>query len=128
MPLRLDFSQVQGGDFEPIPEGDYLVEIEKVEHKHSQSGNEMLQMTFNVVEGEYAGRKVFDNYVLTQAALWKLKSLFVALGKDVSGIAEFEPDELIGNKFIATVSVEEYNGNENNRIKKHKKAPGVILS
>jgi hypothetical protein len=125
--IKLDFSEVQGGDFEPIPEGDYLVEIEEVKEKESNSGNQMLQMKFNVVEGEYEGRKIFDNYVLTQKALWKLKNLFVALEKDVSGIAEFDPKDLEGMKFLATVTIEEYQGNENNRIKKHKKAPGVVI-
>ena len=128
MAIRLDFSNIEGGEFEPIPAGDYLVEIEKCEAKTSSSGNDMLTMTFNVVEGDYAGRKIFDNYVLTEKALWKLKSLFVALGEDVDGILEFDPSDLIGQTFLATVSIEESPGYDPaNRIKKHKKAPGIVL-
>lgn len=128
MAIRLDFSNIEGGEFEPIPAGDYLVEIEKCEEKMSSSGNNMLAMTFNVVEGDYAGRKIFDNYVLTEKALWKLKSLFVALGEDVDGILEFDPSDLIGQTFLATVSIEESPGYDPaNRIKKHKKAPGIVL-
>jgi len=71
MTIKLDFSNVTGGNFEPIPAGDYVVEIEKVENRTAKSGNEMLSLTFNVVEGEYEGRKIFDLYVLTEKALWK---------------------------------------------------------
>lgn len=127
--IKLDFSNVEGGNFDPVPAGDYLVEIEKFEETTSTSGNQMIKATFKIVEGEYEGRKIFDNYVLNQNSLWKLKSLFVALGEDVSGMAEFSPDDFVGKKFLATVSIEESAGYDpTNRIKKHKKAPGVVLA
>ena len=121
--IKLDFSNVTGGNFEPLPAGDYKLEIEKVEEKTSKAGNPMLNVTFNVVDHEeYEGRKVFDLYVLTEKALWKLKDLFIAIGKDVDGIIEFDPQDLVGEMFIGNITVEESDGYDpQNRIKKHKK-------
>ena len=121
MTIKLDFSNVTGGNFEPIPAGDYVVEIEKVENRTAKSGNEMLSLTFNVVEGEYEGRKIFDLYVLTEKALWKLKDLLVAVGVDTEGMVDLDVDDLVGEVFTATVEIQESPGYDpQNRIKRHK--------
>lgn len=121
--IKLDFSNITGGDFEPIPAGDYTLEIEEVKEQVSKAGNQMLNITFSVIdEGEYKGRKIFEHYVLTEKALWRLKELFIALGKDVDGVVAFDPQELVGEIFIGNVIIEESEGYEpRNRIKKHKK-------
>lgn len=123
--IKLDFSNVTGGNFEPLPAGDYKLEIEKVEERVSKAGNPMLNMTFNVIDHEkYEGRKVFDLYVLTEKALWKLKDLFIAIGKGVDGVVEFDPQELVGEVFIGNITIEENEGYDpQNRIKTHKKLP-----
>lgn len=121
--IKLDFSNITGGDFEPIPAGDYTLEIEEVKEQVSKAGNQMLNITFSVIdEGEYKGRKIFEHYVLTEKALWRLKELFIALGKDVDGVVSFDPQELVGEIFIGNVIIEESEGYEpRNRLKKHKK-------
>ena len=121
MTIKLDFSNVTGGNFEPIPAGDYTVEIEKVENRTAKSGNEMLSLTFNVMEGEYEGRKIFDLYVLTEKALWKLKDLLVAVGVDTEGMVDLDIDDLVGEVFVANVEIQESPGYDpQNRIKRHK--------
>lgn len=121
--IKLDFSNITGGGFEPIPAGDYTLEIEEVKEQVSKAGNQMLNITFSVIdEGEYKGRKIFEHYVLTEKALWRLKELFIALGKDVDGVVAFNPQELVGEIFIGNVIIEESEGYEpQNKIKKHKK-------
>lgn len=121
--IKLDFSNITGGDFEPIPAGDYTLEIEEVKEQVSKAGNQMLNITFSVIdEGEYKGRKIFEYYVLTEKALWRLKELFIALGKDVDGVVAFDPQELVGEIFIGNITIEESEGYEpQNKIKKHKK-------
>lgn len=121
--IKLDFSNITGGDFEPIPAGDYTLEIEEVKEQVSKAGNQMLNITFSVIdEGEYKGKKIFEYYVLTEKALWRLKELFIALGKDVDGVVAFDPQELVGEIFIGNITIEESEGYEpQNKIKKHKK-------
>ena len=121
MAITLDFSNVTGGNYEPIPTGDYVVEIEKVENRTAKSGNAMLNITFNVMEGEHEGRKVFDFYVLTEKALWKLKDLLVAVGVDTEGMVDLDAEDLVGEVFVANIEIQQSPGYDpQNRIKRHK--------
>lgn len=122
MGISLDFSSVQG--YDPLPKGGYIVRIEKVEETTSQSGNAMLNMAFEVLEGEYASRKIFENYVLKENCLWKLQSLLAAVGVSTDGVVDLDPqNELLGKVFIASVEVTQYNGQDRNNVSKHEAAP-----
>jgi hypothetical protein len=50
------------GSFEPMPVGDYVVVIESSEKKKATTGdnNYYLQFVYNVIDGDFKGRKVFD--------------------------------------------------------------------
>lgn len=110
--LNLDFSNVPNR--EPLEEGIYVITISKVEEKIAKSGNPMLTVEFDV-EGN---RKLWDNYVLTDAALWKLKELCEAVGMDTSQVLNFEPTDIVGLQVQAKIIQEEYNGDIVNRVKK----------
>lgn len=115
--LNLDFSSVTSRD--PLPDGIYEVSIAKVEQTTSKSsGNPMLKVEFNVTSEGYTGRKLWSNYVLTQAAMWKVKELFSSLGLDTSAVVEMDTDELIGLTCQAKVTQREYDGNVQNEIQK----------
>lgn len=119
--INLDFSNVTGGNFDPIPAGDYVLEIEDIEERVSKSGNDMLNITFSVAEGEYEGRKIFEFYVLTEKALWKLKDLFIALGIDTDGMVNVDIEDLVGEMLIGNVEIQEQKGYDpSNKIKRHK--------
>ena len=52
--------------FEPVPAGEYLVEIIESDAVQTKSGNgERLTLTLEIIEGEYRGRKIWDgiNYL-----------------------------------------------------------------
>jgi hypothetical protein len=72
-----------GGGFEALKAGEYEAVISKTEVKVSSGGNDMIsvQLTIrNDVEQEYGGRKVFDNYVATEKAMFKFHQVAKALG------------------------------------------------
>jgi hypothetical protein len=49
------------GGFNPLPAGSYLCVISKSEMKPTKAGNgEYLSITLDVIEGQFAGRKIFD--------------------------------------------------------------------
>lgn len=52
------------GDFEPLPDGQYEVEVEKMELKESSKGDPMLSIWFKVIAGEHEGQKLFYNKVM----------------------------------------------------------------
>ena len=113
--LNLDFSSVPSR--EPLEEGVYHLQIAKVEETNSSTGNPMLKVEYNVL-GVEGNRKLWDNYLLIDKCLWKVKELFDALGIDTSNLVEMDVNELIGMEVQAKVIQEPYNGDIMNRVKK----------
>ena len=115
MAINLDFSSVPSR--EPLEEGVYHLQIAKVEETNSSTGNPMLKVEYNVL-GVEGNRKLWDNYVLIDKCLWKVKELFDALGIDTSELVEMDVTELVGLEVQAKVIQETYNGDIMNRVKK----------
>ena len=113
--LNLDFSSVPSR--EPLEEGVYNLTIAKVEEANSSTGNPMLKIEYDV-NGVEGNRKLWDNYVLIDKCMWKLKELFDALGIDTSEIVEMDVTELVGMQVNAKVIQETDNGDIVNRVKK----------
>lgn len=113
--MNLDFSSVPSR--EPLEEGIYSLTIAKAEETTSSTGNPMLKIEFDV-NGVEGNRKLWDNYVLIDKCMWKLKELFDALGIDTEGIVEMDVAELQGLQVNAKVIQETYNGDVVNRVKK----------
>lgn len=113
--MNLDFSSVPSR--EPLEEGVYQLRIAKAEEKLAKTGTPMLAVEYDVV-GVDGNRKLWDNYPLTDAALWKLQELMKALGFDTSAVVSLEPSELTGMEVNAKVIQEDYQGEMVNRVKK----------
>ena len=113
--LNLDFSSVPSR--EPLEEGVYHLRIAKVEETNSSTGNPMLKVEYDIVDVD-GGRKLWDNYVLIDKCLWKVKELFDAIGVDTSELVEMDVTELVGMEVNGKVIQETYNGDIVNRIKK----------
>ena len=113
--LNLDFSSIPSR--EPLEEGVYHLRIAKVKETTSSTGNPMLKVEYDVVDVE-GGRKLWDNYVLIDKCLWKVKELFDAIGVDTSELVEMDVTELVGMEVNGKVIQETYNGDIVNRIKK----------
>lgn len=64
--LAADVKYVEenGMDFEPLPNGAYEVEVEKMELTTSKKGDPMLTIWFKVVQGDYEGKRIFYNKVM----------------------------------------------------------------
>ncbi len=68
-----------------VPDGKYQVRVERVDLTHSQAGDPMLKWDLIVLSGQYTGRHVFKNAVITQKSIpfvkGDLKTLNVQLPK-----------------------------------------------
>jgi hypothetical protein len=113
--LNLDFSSVPSR--EPLEEGLYELTVAKAEETTSSTGNPMIKVEFDV-DG-FEGRKLWDNFVLIEKTLWKVKEFFEAIGLDTEEVVEMDVAELVGASMKAKVFQEEYNGDIQNRIKKY---------
>ena len=101
---------------EPIPEGQYVAKIASAELKQSSKGNDMIELVFEVTEGEYAGRKLWDYLVLTDNSLWKVKRYVSRLLGLESG-NEFEVKEFEGIQCLVTVGIKEGRQGPGNEVR-----------
>ena len=76
--MKLDFTNVEA--YVKCAEGQHVVKLGEIEEGESQAGNPMLSATFQVVKGPSTGAKLYDNFVLTEKALWKLQSFLMSVG------------------------------------------------
>ena len=120
---KIDFSQIDDvQDFSPLPDGKYLCKLKEVEESETQNRDEMWKLRFEVVEGKYTGRIIFDNMVFSEAALKRVKLICSRLGLAVSGEVDLSPSALKGRRCHVSVLTEEYEDDENN-IKKRNIVP-----
>lgn len=116
---KLDMSNVE--TYTKMSEGIHRVKIVACEDKTTQAGDDMIMMTFEAVNGADKGCRVFDNFVLTDKALWKLKQLLQALGVKCDGKIVLDTDKLIGKQCDAEVFHEEYNGQTRAKVNEYTK-------
>lgn len=121
---KLDFSNVEA--YIKCAEGQHIVKLVEMEETESQAGNDMLSATFQVVKGQSTGAKLYDNFVLTEKALWKLQSFLIAVGMKADGKMVLDIDKLIGKTCIVEVEHEEYEGKTRARIQEFKKLSATV--
>lgn len=70
--------------FEVLPDGNYDLKIADVQlTKTKESNKPMLKITFEVVGGEYAGKKIFENAVLdSRRGQFLVNQIETAIGGD----------------------------------------------
>lgn len=117
--MRVDFTGVSSG-FEKIEPGTYGARVEKIEQKMSQNNKPYLNWTFQLMGGDYDGRKAFYMTSLAPNALWKLKDTLVkAFGytkEDLQGEFELDETDLIGVEVALVIGEEEYQGEMRDRV------------
>jgi hypothetical protein len=69
-------------DLKPIPAGDYRCRVTSGELFTSKSGTPGYKLTLEVLDGEHAGRRVWHDVWLTEAALAMAKRDLAKLGID----------------------------------------------
>lgn len=116
---KFDFTNVQA--FKRCEEGIHTVKLVQIDEGTSQAGDDMLKATFEVVSGNSKGARVFDNFVLTDKALWKFKMMLQGMGIKCEGKIALDLDKLIGKTVDVDVAHEEYNGQKRARIMEYSK-------
>lgn len=118
---NVDFTNVETKDFELLPRGEYPLRVVEAEERDSQSSEyQYLNLSFEVIDGDFAGRRVWDNPSYSPKALWKLKDFLAAAGyteEDLSGAFEFDPADLVGVEVVGRVIQKKDNYNGEDRLK-----------
>lgn len=116
------------GDFDPIPAGKYLAVITESEMKPTKSGNgSLLQLTFQIIEGDYSNRLIWarlnldnPNAVAVQIARADLSAICRAVGV----LAPKDSSELHNIPLVITVRCKKRDdtGDITNEIKGYSRA------
>lgn len=110
--------------FEALPAGWYLVAIVGSESKPTKAGTgEYLELTLEVLEGDYKGRKVFDRLNLDNPnaqAVEISKATLSAICHAVGVLQPKDSTELHNLPLLAKVSVRDYQGEKQNEVKGYK--------
>lgn len=112
--VKVDFTGVEA--FQRVSEGIHRTKITEIQEKTSQGGDPMLQVAFEVTQGDDKGNRVFDSLVLTDKALWKFKALLQAIGMKCDGKVAVDLDNMIGKVVDVNVFHEDYNGQTRAKI------------
>ena len=75
-----DLDALFAGGFGPLPPGEYNVELISGRLGQSRGGTRRYELRAKIVEGEHAGKALFDDWYLTPAAMWKSGPFLKALG------------------------------------------------
>ena len=109
----IDFSKVEEPqEFKPLPEGRYYCQLVEIEESETLNGDEMFKLRFEVLDGEYADRIIFDNLVFSKNAMKRAKLICSKLGVDVSGEVEITPELLKDRKCYVSIQVKKYESDE----------------
>lgn len=118
--IKVDMTGVE--TYSKASEGIHTAKVSEILEKTSQGGDSMLQFAFEIIKGDDKGCKVFESFVLTDKALWKLKSFLQAIGMKAEGKLKLDLDKLIGKICDIEVFWEEYNGQTRAKISDYYKA------
>ena len=99
-------AEVEERDFEPIPDGKYQVNVERVELTRAQtSGNPMLKWTLRIIAPRFRGRLLWRNNVMaTRENIKWLKTDLHTCGLDLEKLSDLPAnlEKLVGVKLEVT--------------------------
>lgn len=109
--IQQSAEEAEVNDFSALPAGTYLVKVREIDTAaKSAAGNPMWVWQYDVVDGpeevddsaRRSSGRLWERTALTEAAAWKLKQIFTALGFTLDSDA----DELVG-EFVRVVVIQE---------------------
>jgi hypothetical protein len=120
-----------GGNYEPIPEGEYEMMCEEAEEKQTSSGGLMIKAKFRVLGPTNANRVVYNNFNIInnsekaqEIGRRQLSTWARAVGRPNAA----DTDELLNMPFIGIVGIEPARGEykAQNRINGYKSKSGNV--
>lgn len=78
--LTIDLSNYKDKVGSRVTPGRYKVLVEDVESTEARSGNKMINLWFNIQDGEFKGQTIVDRLVLTENSLFRVVGFMQALG------------------------------------------------
>ena len=129
-----DLMDAAGGSFEPLPKGPVDAKVTAAEATKTSNGKTMYKMTWSVLSGPNANRKVWGNQVISPESPPALGIFFrqmaaMGLGSDYFASNPSEEQvarDLVGRQATLVLDQKEYQGTLRNEIKDIRKLAGGL--
>lgn len=107
--LVIDFSDYRALPERRITAGRHLVKIVNIETVKTKNGDPMINVTYEILDGDDKGKEFMDRLVIMDKTLFRIYGfLFALTGKKVDKKKlAVDPDKWIGKKMYITVSDQE---------------------
>jgi hypothetical protein len=99
MGTRINFVDVpEQKNFDVLPSGTYVCTISNLSTRYASEKSQnpgalILRWEFEVTQGDYVNRKLFDNQTCAESALWKVKAMLDAIGIDTDTLSYDSDDK-----------------------------------
>lgn len=118
----------EGGNYKPIPAGDYTVVLSKADMADTKSGGKMIKINAVVLDGEHEDRVVFDNVNIVNAnptAQEIGQARLSAICHAVGNLKPTDTQELLNIPIQITVCIQPAKDGypESNKIRAYKALP-----
>lgn len=106
--------------FEPVPVGEYWLEIMEVDPRETRNGDPMINVQFEIRNGQYDGRKVWTNITFFRDHTNKGAGIALhflhCIGEPHTGQFKVDIMNWVGKKTRAKLDIEEYQGKRRNKV------------
>lgn len=110
---EVDVNDIPQGNYDPVPEGEYTLVALEAEEKDTSTGGQMIKVKFEIVDGEFNGRYVWQNFnvvnkseVAQRIGRQQLVAWATSCGKPDCD----DTDKLIGKKCRAELKIKPASG------------------
>ncbi len=91
-------------EFTPLPEDRYNYKVTGAEVKRTSTDKDMINTTFEVIDGKYKGRLAWNNFVLTPKSMGFLLSFLTAVGSNLVDKEDVTAEQIAADVKNRTVS------------------------
>lgn len=120
---RVNFTEVADSGRAPLPAGSYVVCCIGVQQKVNNAGDEQWNVKWEVQEGAFKGRWIFDTLTFSPAAMWRVKMLYGHLLGRSGDNEDCQLEDLADVCAVAKVILDEWpkgSGKMRNRIEDYR--------
>ena len=125
--LVLDLSNYKDRVGSRVVPGTYRVQVEDAEITESAAKNQMINLWFTVIEGEFQGQTVVDRLVLTEKSLFRVVGFMQGIGLPTpKKKLKLNVRQFVGR--VLDIDVEDgepYNGRIRSEVRGYRKVAGV---
>ena len=90
----------EAASFSPLPDGKYICEVVNVNHARTRNDDDMFKLEFEIVIGDYKGRKLYDNIVFSDRAMPRAILILKRMGFVMEGEVDIKAEDVRGRRVV----------------------------